>query len=67
MNAWDKIHIIRCGLDFADFPVSGAGFDDHSPFVCVGRLCPQKAQVLIVESVAHVVQNYPNIRVSNDR
>ncbi|SLN53170.1 Putative teichuronic acid biosynthesis glycosyltransferase TuaC [Roseovarius albus] len=63
MEAWDKIHIVRCGLDFADFPVSEASFEDTSPFVCVGRLCPQKAQVLIVAAISQIVQEYPNIRV----
>src|SRR6056297_4068759 len=52
MAHWDKIHIVRCGLDLNEFPRSEAGFDTSSPFVCVGRLCPQKAQVLIAEATA---------------
>src|SRR6056297_4231803 len=59
----DKIHIVRCGLDLTEFPPSDAGFDASAPFVCVGRLCPQKAQVLIVEATAHVVRSHPEVKV----
>ncbi|MBY8978160.1 glycosyltransferase family 4 protein [Rhodobacteraceae bacterium NNCM2] len=61
-GAWDKIHIVRCGLDLGDFPVSGAGFDTPE-IVCVGRLCPQKGQVLIPAAVAEVARAHPGIRV----
>lgn len=63
MAHWDKIHIVRCGLDLTDFPPSKAGFDASAPFVCVGRLCPQKAQLLIVEATARVVRSHPDVRV----
>lgn len=63
MAHWDKIHIVRCGLDLSEFPPSEAGFDTSAPFVCVGRLCPQKAQVLIVEATARVVRSHPDVRV----
>ncbi len=61
-GAWEKIHIVRCGLDLGDFPVSGAGFETPE-IVCVGRLCPQKGQVLIPAAVAEVAQTHPEIRV----
>jgi colanic acid/amylovoran biosynthesis glycosyltransferase len=54
---------VRCGLDLTDFPPSKAGFDASAPFVCVGRLCPQKAQLLIVEATARVVRSHPDVRV----
>ncbi|MHA7852615.1 glycosyltransferase family 4 protein [Roseovarius sp.] len=63
MAHWDKIHIVRCGLDLSEFPPSKAGFEASAPFVCVGRLCPQKAQVLIVEATARVVRSHPEVKV----
>lgn len=63
MQEWDKVHIVRCGLDIDEFEVSDAGFGPDAPFVCVGRLCPQKAQVLIVEAVATVAALHPNVKV----
>src|SRR6056297_972589 len=63
MDHWDKIHIVRCGLDLAEFPPSQEDFHADSAFVCVGRLCPQKAQVLIVEATARVARSYPDVKV----
>lgn len=60
---WNKIHIVGCGVDVDDFSPSDAPFDASAPFVCVGRLCPQKAQVLIVEAVARVVKKHPRVQV----
>ena len=47
---WHKVHVVHCGLEpsFFDAPAS------HAPqakrFVCVGRLCEQKGQLLLVEA-----------------
>lgn len=60
---WDKIKIVRCGVDLQNFPVSDAAFDATSPFVCVGRLCPQKAQTLIVEAIAKVAKVHPDVQL----
>lgn len=62
MAQWEKLHVVRCGVDPAEFAPEGAGFKG-APFVCVGRLCPQKAQVLIVRALAQVVQNHPQARL----
>ncbi len=62
MAHWDKLHIIGCGIDVDEFTPSDAPFDD-APFVSVGRLCPQKAQVLVVEAVAKVASKHPGLRV----
>lgn len=62
-SLWDKLHVVRCGIDLLDFPVSDSPFDMYSPFVCVGRLCPQKAQVLLIEATAEVAKTHPQVRV----
>ncbi|MEM7236983.1 MAG: glycosyltransferase family 4 protein [Pseudomonadota bacterium] len=63
MAAWDRLHVVHCGLDLSEFPVSEAPFEDNATLVCVGRLCPQKAQVLIPGAVAEIVRDHPDIRV----
>ncbi len=63
MSAWKKINIVPCGLNIDEFEVSNAPFDGNSTFVCVGRLCVQKAQTLIVEAVSIVRRTHPDVRV----
>lgn len=63
MECWDKLHIVRCGIDVAALEPTDAPFDASAPFVCVGRLCPQKAQVLIVQALGQVVREHPGVRV----
>lgn len=62
-EVWDKLHIIRCGLPLEEFTPSHAPIADDAPFICVGRLCPQKAQVLIAQAVAKLAPTRPNLRV----
>lgn len=59
----DKIRILRCGLDFRDFPEPGP-VPETSEIVCVGRLCPAKAQSLLVEAMADVVKTHPDARLT---
>lgn len=63
MEHWGKLRIVHCGVNLDDYPPSDAPFDESAPFVCVGRLCPQKAQVLIVEAVAQVAQTHPGVQL----
>ena len=52
---WPKIHVVHCGIE--------AGFHDNAPvrpadtrrLVCVGRLCEQKGQLLLLEAVQRLV------------
>ncbi|MEM7505798.1 MAG: glycosyltransferase family 4 protein [Pseudomonadota bacterium] len=62
MEAWHKVEIVRCGLDLSDFPVSEAPFGSN--IVCVGRLCPQKGQVLIPAAVESVLMDHPELTVT---
>lgn len=64
MDHWGRLHIVGCGIDVDEFAPSDAPFDASAPFVSVGRLCPQKAQTLVVEAVARVAQTHPEIRVT---
>jgi glycosyltransferase involved in cell wall biosynthesis len=63
MEVWDKIHIVRCGLDLAEFEPGDPPGAENGTLVCVGRLCPQKGQALIPEAVAAVADKHPDLRV----
>lgn len=60
-NNWQKIHVVRCGIDESLFekqiPLNPVNI---AKFVCVGRLCEQKGQLLLLDAFAKIVQSYKN-------
>lgn len=53
-STWDRIHVVRCGVD-ARFSASAATPVPSEPrIVYVGRLCREKAPVLLLEAVARL-------------
>jgi len=51
---WSKVQVVHCGLD-ADFLAAASTPNPASRrLVCVGRLCEQKGQLLLVEAVARL-------------
>ena len=59
----DKIHIVHCGLELADFQTSQPTAADNHTFVCVGRLCRAKAQALIPGAVSQLVAEFPDLKI----
>jgi len=60
---WDKIVIVHCGLQLDEF-VPNYDFDvNNQSLVCVGRLCPQKAQLLLPPALAQLKTDFPNLKV----
>ena len=49
---WGKIHVVHCGVEPAFHDGATPALSTQPRFVCVGRLCEQKAQQLLVEAVA---------------
>jgi glycosyltransferase involved in cell wall biosynthesis len=49
---WHKLHVVRCGLDVASFDAETSSEADAPRLVCVGRLSPEKGQVLLVQAAA---------------
>ena len=49
---WNKIHVVRCGVDAAFLDAGPQPIADCARLVCVGRLAPQKGQFLILDAVA---------------
>jgi len=55
----DKVHVVPCGIDLGDYDATPP--PDTARIVCVGRLCPAKAQSLLVEAVAPLVADFPTL------
>src|SRR5260221_6460760 len=48
---WHKIHVVHCGLEPGFFSTTPSASSDTQGLVCVGRLCEQKGQLLLVDAV----------------
>lgn len=56
--AWQKIKVVRCGLDRDFHASSGAEAPGAvARLVCVGRLCEQKGQLLLIEALARLARD----------
>jgi len=51
---WPKISVVHCGLEPGFHQVAPAPLPDVPRLVCVGRLCEQKGQRLLVEAAARL-------------
>jgi len=47
---WGKVHVIACGLDSSFFEVPIPPAPARRRLVCVGRLCEQKGQFLLIDA-----------------
>jgi len=53
---WDKAKVIRCGLEKAFHQVEVVKLPVAPRLVCVGRICEQKGQLLLIEAAARLAQ-----------
>jgi glycosyltransferase involved in cell wall biosynthesis len=51
---WPKIKIVRCGLEQAFYDLSSTTAGAAARLVCVGRLCEEKGQLLLIDAAAHL-------------
>lgn len=49
---WDKVHIVHCGLEPAFYENVDMSLPERPRFICVGRLCEQKGQQILIEAAA---------------
>lgn len=49
---WGKIKVVHCGLEKSFYKIASNGPPDVPKLVCVGRLCEQKGQLLLIEAMA---------------
>lgn len=55
LNHWPKIHVVHCGVDDGFLAQSLTPVPVAPRLVCVGRLCEQKGQLLLMEAAAKLV------------
>jgi colanic acid/amylovoran biosynthesis glycosyltransferase len=51
---WGKVKVVHCGLEAAFHEGTTAGDAGARRLVCVGRLCEQKGQLLLVQALARL-------------
>ena len=52
---WRKVQVVHCGLDKAFHAIPAGPAPEARRLVCVGRLCEQKGQLLLVDAVHRLV------------
>jgi colanic acid/amylovoran biosynthesis glycosyltransferase len=52
---WSKIQVVHCGLDSEFKSEPAHQLADPHRIVCVGRLCEQKGQLLLVQAIRQVI------------
>jgi glycosyltransferase involved in cell wall biosynthesis len=60
---WDKVVVIRCGIDAPFFGYSTPSPGDSDRLLCIGRLCEQKGQLLLLEATAQVLASGRNMHL----
>jgi glycosyltransferase involved in cell wall biosynthesis len=51
---WDKIHVVRCGVDQRFLSGTGSPVPDVRRFICIGRLSEQKGQLVLLRAAAEL-------------
>lgn len=60
---WDKIIIAHCGIHVNEFEPNYTFDEKNQSLICVGRICPQKAQLLFPAAIAQIKDEFPNMHV----
>jgi colanic acid/amylovoran biosynthesis glycosyltransferase len=60
---WSKIQVVHCGLELSFFTPSNKIETTTRRFVCVGRLCEQKAQLLLVQAAKHLSDRHSDFEL----
>lgn len=53
-SSWDRLKVVRCGIDERFLDAAQMPAPTEPRLVCVGRLCPEKGQVLLVQAAARL-------------
>lgn len=53
---WSKVQVVHCGLERAFHEVTPVPIPETPRLVCVGRLCEQKGQLLLIQAASRLVE-----------
>ena len=56
-DQWLKVQVVHCGLEPAFHEVVSIPIPESPRLVCVGRLCEQKGQLLLIEAAKRLAEN----------
>ena len=51
---WAKVHVVHCGLERGFHAAGGPATEPSARLVCVGRLCEQKGQLLLIDAASRL-------------
>ncbi|HWA99960.1 MAG TPA: glycosyltransferase family 4 protein [Pirellulales bacterium] len=54
LRDWSKLHVVHCGLDAMFLQAPATPIPDTNQLVCIGRLCEQKGQLLLIEAAGQL-------------
>jgi colanic acid/amylovoran biosynthesis glycosyltransferase len=54
--SWPRLHVVRCGVDGQFLEGAGTPVPGRRRLVCVGRLCADKGQLLLVEAAGRLAR-----------
>lgn len=54
---WDKVKVVHCGLESSFYQTTENVLANRKRLVCVGRLCEQKGQLLLLNAVNQLFKN----------
>ena len=60
---WSKIHVVHCGVDKSFLEAPHQPISHEPRLVCVGRLCEQKGQLLLIEAAAQLAAQGFNFKL----
>ncbi|WP_205481682.1 glycosyltransferase [Sphingomonas arenae] len=60
---WEKLTVVRCGLELDRLPARSIAPADGRRFICVGRLSPEKGHTGLIQAFAKLRQAQPNVRL----
>ncbi|MDO9394401.1 MAG: glycosyltransferase [Methylotenera sp.] len=60
---WNKVKVVHCGLEQAFYKSWPIEVADNSRIVCVGRLCEQKGQLLLLEATKYLADKGVNFEL----
>lgn len=59
---WGKVHVVRCGIERAFYTREVSTIDSNT-FVCVGRLCAEKGQLMLLSALRTLLDRGYDCRV----
>lgn len=62
-NEWPKIKVIHCGVDNSYLTRAPTPVPEACTLVCVGRLCEQKGQGILIEATAQLAAQNHNLEL----